>query len=138
MVEKGYVDVNVFVYWLGGHPEFGGKAKEWIEKIKDGRSRFYTSALTIYEALVVLAGLSGRSLRDHVLTQIVVDAFSSLKGLRILELRSRDFGAALGFMEKYALDFEDAVHLAAAARSNVDFIVSNDSDFDRTPYKRVF
>ncbi|WP_083756250.1 type II toxin-antitoxin system VapC family toxin [Hyperthermus butylicus] len=41
-------------------------------------------------------------------------------------------------MERYGLDFEDAVHLAVAMRNGVTEIVSNDSDFDSTPLRRVF
>ena len=33
-IVRRYVDVNVFVYWLCGHPTFGEKAKSWIEKIE--------------------------------------------------------------------------------------------------------
>ncbi|MFA4640740.1 hypothetical protein [Pyrococcus kukulkanii] len=32
-----YVDVNVFIYWLTSHPEFGKKAKMWIKRMERGR-----------------------------------------------------------------------------------------------------
>jgi predicted nucleic acid-binding protein len=41
-------------------------------------------------------------------------------------------------MKEYGLDYEDALHLAAALRSKVREIISNDQDFDKTPLKRRF
>ena len=34
MEPEGYVDVNVFVYWLGGHPVFGEAALEWVRRVE--------------------------------------------------------------------------------------------------------
>ena len=34
MVATKYLDVNIFVYWLGKHPKFGETAYKWIKKLK--------------------------------------------------------------------------------------------------------
>jgi len=134
---KRYVDVNVFVYWLCGHPSFGEKARNWIERIeKEGN--FVTSALTIYETLVIVAGLTGKNLRDKEIVTIAVDSLTSLRGLKVEPLLKEDFAKALGIMRNFELDFEDSLHLAVASRKNVKEIVSNDSDFDKVDIKRVF
>ena len=40
MVEnKIYVDINVFVYWLGGHPKLGKTAYKWIREIEGSKTR---------------------------------------------------------------------------------------------------
>jgi len=60
-----YIDVNVFVYWLGGHSELGEEAAEWLKQAQiSKRGSYVTSTLTIYETLVVLAGLRGASLKN--------------------------------------------------------------------------
>lgn len=41
-------------------------------------------------------------------------------------------------MGEYELDYEDSLHLASAMRMGATEIISNDRDFDRTPFKRVF
>lgn len=41
-------------------------------------------------------------------------------------------------MKKYDLDYEDSLHFAAALKTSVKEIVSNDEDFDKTPLKRIF
>jgi len=139
MVEKKYVDVNVFVYWLAKHPEYGEVAKEWIRRIEHGkRSEYVTSTLTLYELAVILAGLAGKSLRDRELIKIIINAVTSLAGLEITTLEREDCIKALELMEKYGLDYEDSLHLAVAIREGAVKIISNDKDFDKTPIKRSF
>ena len=140
MVERArYVDVNVFVYWLGGHPVYGERSYEWIRRIEAATPREYlTSSLTVYETLVVLAGLTGRKLSDQEFVQDVVEAFTRLRGLRIVPLRGEDLIRAVQLMEEYQVDYEDALHLAVALRAGVIAVVSNDEDWERTPIPRVF
>lgn len=139
MVEKKYVDVNVFIYWLANHPEYGEKAREWIRRIKDSRRGAYiTSALTIYELIVILAGLAGKNMRDRKLVKTIVESTTMLPGLEIVVLRQEDHIKALELLEKYNIDYEDAIHLATALRSKATIILSNDKDFDKAPLKRIF
>lgn len=136
---EGYVDVNVFVYWLGNHPAFGKTSYEWIKKIEASpRGKYVTSALTIYQVIVTIAGLTGRNLKDQELVGEVVNAVKSLPGLKITPLTVEDATQAVKLMKEYNLDYEDAIHLASALRSNAKQIISNDEDFDKTPLKRRF
>ena len=134
-----YVDVNVFIYWLGRHPIQGEKALSWIKKIEAATARQYvTSTLTVYETLVILAGLTGRTLKDAKFVSQVVNAFTVLKGLSLEPLKKHDLLDALNMMKKYSIDYEDALHLAVATRTRAKNIVSNDKDWDKTPIKRIF
>ena len=133
-----YVDINIFVYWLGKHPTLGEVAYEWIKKIeRSPRGRYVTSSLTLYEALVVIAGLAGKSLKDRTLIEGVVNSITNLKGLVIEPLKLEDFTRALDLMEEYGLDYEDSLHLSVAIKAGAKEIVSNDKDFDKTPLKRT-
>ncbi|RLE87200.1 MAG: VapC toxin family PIN domain ribonuclease [Thermoprotei archaeon] len=133
-----YVDVNVFVYWLGGHPSYGEVAREWVRRIEHVSRGFITSSLTIYETIVVLAGLTGRSLRDTLFVKGIVRAFERLRGLKIEPLMSEDLARAAQLMEEHELGYEDALHLAVALRAGASAVVSNDRDWDRTPLPRLF
>ena len=140
MVEaEVYVDINVFVYWLGNHPSFGEPALKWIRMIENSaRGKYVTSSLTIYETLVIIAGLTGRSLKDRIMVEKVVDSITSLKGLVIEPLKLEDLIQAYELMKEYDLDYEDSLHLTTALRTKVNEVISNDKDFDRTPLKRNF
>ncbi len=134
-----YIDVNVFVYWLTAHPTFGQKALHWIKKVEEGsRASFVTASLTLYETIVIIAGLTRTTLRNQKLVDKILAAFTTLKNLKIIPLTPTDYLEALKLMSQHSLDFEDALHLTVALRKKSREIVSNDKDFDRTPLNRVF
>ena len=133
-----YVDVNVFVYWLGKHPKFGETAYKWIQKIENSNRREYvTSSLTIYETLVIMAGLAERNLKDKEFVEEVTNSLTRMKGLTIEPLKLEDFTGATDLMSNYKIDYEDALHLAVATRIGAQEIISNDKDFSTTHIKRV-
>ena len=139
MVEKSYIDVNVFVYWLTADPRYGLKSLSWIKKVEDSAPGTYmTSTLTVYETLVIIAGILGTNLKNREIVKKTVNAITSLANLKIIPLEQRDLLAALRLQEEYNLDYEDALHLAVAMRNRVTSIISNDRDFDKTPLKRIF
>jgi len=139
MVATKYLDVNIFVYWLGKHPKFGETAYKWIKSVENASRREYvTSSLTIYETLIIVGGLTGRNLRDEKFVEEVITAIMSLRGLIIESLTSGDVFQALRLMKEYGFDYEDSLHLAVALRVGAKEIVSNDEDFDKSPLRRIF
>jgi len=136
---EAYLDVNVFVYWLGGHPSYGEQAHRWIKTVENSVGEKYaTSTLSLYQTLVVMAGLAGETMKDAGFVEKVQEAITGLRGLQIVPLTSMHFSRALTLMQAYSVDYEDALHLAVAMEAGFDKIVSNDNDFDKTPLKRVF
>jgi predicted nucleic acid-binding protein len=136
---ESYVDINIFIYWLGNHPTFGKPAYEWVKKIEEApRGKYVTSSLTLYQTLVIIAGLTGRSLKDKPLVEEVVNSITSLPGLVITQLTTEDITKAVSLMKEYDLDYEDALHLTTALRNSVKEVISNDQDFDKTPLRRTF
>jgi uncharacterized protein len=133
-----YLDVNIFVYWLGKHPTFGETAYQWIQKIENStRKEYVTSSLTIFEVVVILAGLAGKNLKDKAFVEEVTTSLTRIKGLTIEPLKPEDFTGATDLMSNYKIDYEDALHLAVATRIGAQEIVSNDKDFNTTQMKRV-
>jgi len=136
---EAYLDVNVFVYWLGGHPTHGADAHRWIKTVENSVGMMYaTSTLSLYQILVVMASLTGTTLRDAGFVEKVHAAITGLPGLRMVPLTSSHFSRALDLMQIYGVDYEDALHLAVAMDEGLNKIVSNDRDFDKTPLNRVF
>jgi predicted nucleic acid-binding protein len=134
-----YVDVNIFIYWLGNHPKLGATAQKWIKKIEESqRGDYMTSSLTLYETLVILAGLTGKNLRDKDFVSQALSALTSLKPLKVEPLKIEDYKRAAEIMSEWQLDYEDSLHLAVAIRANAQEIVSNDKDFDTAKIKRTF
>jgi predicted nucleic acid-binding protein len=136
---ESYVDINIFVYWLGNHPTFGKQAHQWIKKIEEARrGKYATSSLTLYQILVIMSGLTGKNLKDQKLVEEITNSIISLPGLTIIPLTEKDIIQAKSLMEEYQLDYEDALHLAAALKIKAKEIISNDQDFNKTPLRRIF
>jgi predicted nucleic acid-binding protein len=86
---------------------------------------------------VIIAGLTGKNLKDKTFTEKVVNSLTHIKGLTIEPLKPEDFTKALDLMNDCKLDYEDSIHLAVAVRTGAQEIVSNDKDFDTTLIKRT-
>ncbi len=127
-----YVDVNVFVYWLGDDPVFGGEATDIVERIEKGE-RAVTSSLTPWLTHVALFGASARGYSEGKL----IEKFGELSFLRVEPLTLGDYGRAPEAMHRYGLDLEDSLHFTVAERLRIREIYSNDRDFEKTPLKPV-
>jgi len=133
-----YIDVNILVYWLGKHPKFGETAHNWVQKIENSTPKEYvTSSLTIYEVVVIMAGLVGKNLKDKVFVEEVTRSITHMKGLTIEPLKAEDFTNATELMGTNKIDYEDALHLAVATRIGAQEIITNDKDFSTTHLKRI-
>jgi uncharacterized protein len=136
---RSYVDVNVFVYWLGKHPTFGETAYNWIQKITNSSSKEYvTCSLTMYEALYTLAGIAGTNLKNRLFVQQIMTSLTQIKGLTLEPLKPEDLTSAAELMNTNKLDYEDALHLAVAIRTGAKTIITNDKRFNANNIKRVF
>ncbi len=126
-----YVDVNVFVYWLGDDAAFGDEATAIVKRIESGE-RAVTSAITPWLIHVVLRGL-GRGYDEEKM----VARLGELGFLRMEPLVWADYQTALKAMDANRLDFEDALHLGVAQRLGIQEIYSNDGDFSKTTVRPV-
>ena len=125
-----YVDVNVFVYWLGDDTVFGDEATRIVEGIEKGE-RVATSSLTPWLTHIALVNVRARNYSEEKLT----GKFRELPFLRIEPLTIEDYEAAVVAMGRYRLDLEDSLHLSVAERLRIKEIYTNDRDFEKTPLK---
>ena len=106
--------------------------------INSSPKEFITSSLTIYEALYILAGLSGTNLKNKRFVQQITLSLTEIKGLTIEPLKPEDLTNAAELMNDNKIDYEDALHLAVATRTGVKEIITNDKRFNVVNIKRVF
>ncbi len=98
-----YVDVNVFVYWLGDDRVFGEKATAIVKRV-EREERAVTSTLTPWLVHVILAGFWEGYDEERMLARL------GDLGFRLEPLPRADYQTALRGMEKHRLDLEDALH----------------------------
>ena len=99
---------------------------------------FITTILTIYEALNILAGLSGTNLKNKRFVQQITLSLTEIKGLTIEPLKPEDLTNAAELMNDNKIDYEDALHLAVATKTGVKEIITNDKRFNVVNLKRIF
>ncbi len=86
---------------------------------------------------MIIAILTGGSLKYEKITEMVVDSLNKIKGLRIEPLKSEGFAKALELMKESRLDYEDSLHLATVLRIGAKEMASNNRHYDGTPLKRI-
>lgn len=66
---------------------------------------------------MIIASLTGKNLKDEELVKEIVHSITCLPGLAIALLTAKDLTEEISLMEKYKLDYEDALHLAVVLRN---------------------
>jgi predicted nucleic acid-binding protein len=127
-----YIDVNIFIYWLGDDPSFGETATTIIERIET-KEKGITSSLTPWLIHVVLE----REAKEYS-QKVLIEKLLSIRNLKFVPLTIAHYRNAVEFSSQYGLDLEDALHLSVALENKAKNIYSNDEDFDTTPLKRIF
>jgi predicted nucleic acid-binding protein len=100
--------------------------------VNSAPKQYFTSTLTVYEALVILTGLTGKNLKDKALVEQITNSISQIKGLTIEPLKPEDLTNATDLISNSKIDYEDAIHLAVATRVGAKEIITNDKDFTKT------
>jgi len=132
MEKKRFVDTDIFIYAMQGHPEFGTVARRILERIDRGEAAV-TSHMNIAE---VCSWLEKNGMAGGIGEKIKL--IRSIFYLEIATLEMGDFVEASRLIKKYGMNFNDCITLALMKRMNIDTIYSTNIDFDRTQIERIF
>jgi len=115
-----FVDTNIFVYALTGHPKFGEVAKAILERIEAGEDAL-TSTLVLCEVAWVLEAMGRQNEIKSTLEKIL-----SYDALKIVGFDEDDLLVGANNMLIYNIDFNDGVNVAIMERNGVREVYSND------------
>lgn len=121
-----YLDSGVFTYAALSRESIGNRARQLLEKIRDGHEEASSCALTFDEVVWVVQ--KHRSREDGLAAG---RSFLALPNLTVLSLGQDSLFSALSLMQKYLLDPRDAIHASVAILNRCSSIVSADAHFDR-------
>ena len=119
--DRVYLDTNVFIYFVEGHPLFADALRDLFVAIDEGSIAATTSELTLAEVMVkpiamsrpdIAAEYAALLARGSAIDVRPIDRATLLRGA---ELRAQFGGRAF-----------DAIHVASAERANSDYILSED------------
>ena len=126
-----FVDSNVFIYVLVKSPKDDYMiAKRILQRIEDGEETI-TNTAVIQEIIDWLEYNNRRREVEKLLT-----AINSYITMKKAEISWSDMIAAIDEMNKYDLDFVDALTVQTMKRNNIKEIYTNDRDFDRVTWIR--
>ncbi len=120
------VDSNIFLELFLGQQKKDA-CRLFLNKTVSGEINATISDFTIDSILLVMFrhGSALENMRDFL------HKVTNSKGLSIYSITSSDRSRALQLIEKYKLDYEDAVVLQSAISSGCSEVLSFDRDFDK-------
>jgi len=117
---KRFVDSNVFIYSITGHPRFGDCARRILKRVEDGEEAV-TSTLVLCEVSWVLEAMGRQGDIRSTLEKIL-----SFGSLEVVGFDADDLFVGASNMEFYGVDFNDGLNVAVMSRIGVSEVYSND------------
>jgi predicted nucleic acid-binding protein len=117
---KRFVDTNVFIYSVTGHPRFGEDARRILKRIEEGEEAV-TSTLVLCEVSWVLEAMGRQGDIKSTLEKIL-----SFRSLEVVGFDADDLFVGASNMEFYGVDFNDGLNVAVMTRIGVSEVYSND------------
>ncbi|MFP4642336.1 MAG: type II toxin-antitoxin system VapC family toxin [Chloroflexota bacterium] len=159
--DKIFVDANVFIYHALDEPSFGGSSSDFLGLVESGEIEAITDTLVVDEvffkilmgkASELMEGLTLKRLKKRIAedAELRKSVYSSVEsyeeyisvllatGLEIVEVNTSLVKEALRLGTEYGLLISDSVHLAAMRRFGICDMATNDSDFERVHFVRVW
>lgn len=120
------IDANIFLELLLKQ-EKSDKCKIFLNKTVNGE---INAALSDFSIDSIIISLARNKIDIDIIKQFLQKLVRS-KGIRVYSVNLKDRLNALVFMEKYNLDYEDALILQSAVSTGSEEIVSFDKHFDK-------
>ncbi len=146
------VDANVFVYALTPQANLHSPCRELLEQGARGKVTVYTTvsvvADVLHRAMVLEVLAQGQAQRSAEAVQLLKQQPDMVVGLTryrtilrdlrqaridILPLTYRDLHASRVYREQHGLLVNDSLIVAVMQRERMQFLATNDSDFERVP-----
>lgn len=154
-----FIDANIFTYLLTGHPVYGRSCQKLLEEVEGGDITGFISPLVIDEVSYVLmvqvaresTGSTGTKSIKRIMSGIwqeclapvnefynYLDQLISAGNLKILSLDYSISRISLECARDYRLLPRDALHAACCKAYGIKDIATNDGDFERVGFLKVW
>jgi len=115
-----FVDTNIFIYAMTGHPEFGDTARDILKRIEEGE-KACTSTLVLCEIAWVLEAMGRQPEIKPTLEKIL-----SYDTLEIAGYDEDDLLVGAQTAVNHRIDFNDGVNLAIMMKASITDAYTND------------
>lgn len=117
------IDTVAVIYFLEGHPEFGGAARRLFERIEAGEIEAVMSVLVLTELLVPLHRAGQERAADELSRRL-----RNFRNLAMMPVTDAAASMAARLRARHGLKTPDAIHAANAIAAGASGIVTNDRD----------
>ncbi len=155
--EPIFVDANILLYDSLKTPEFVESCESFLKRIERGEVEGITSVLVLNEIwfkLIVVAVVREHGIaptkvarfikrNPHILEAFnrersIVNEIEGISNLEIVDISKDSISIAKKYSKKYLLLTNDALHLAVMKANNILNLASNDSDFERVEWLKLY
>lgn len=151
-----FIDANIFLYSIGSHPVYGEPCKKFLKRVEektfDGRSsvvvfnellhKLVLGEISMKHGLSLPQSLNLIKKNPHVLSSLeaysLVDKLEEIPNLTVHEFTPQILSSARVYMRRYSLMSNDAIHVATCKSHGIKDIATNDADFQRVHFLRVW
>jgi predicted nucleic acid-binding protein len=152
--ERIFIDANIFLYSAFEHPIFGNTCKKFLQRIESNDVKGFTSDFVLNEVFhrLMIAevadkqGTSSRKIPAMIKREpeiikelnIVWKEMELIGSFGLTLLEGSIFPDFIEISKKHQLMATDAAHLAIMRNNGIRNLASNDSDFRRVPWIKLW
>jgi len=151
-----FIDANIFIYDVLAVPEYVSSCKSFLKRVESRTIKGFTSILVISEVIhkLMFSELIERHgiKPNEVLTKMKnsPEIIASLEkyrdiipkintiGIKVLPNSDKTHEKASSFVRKYKLMSNDAINAALMEEHGIEHIFTNDADFERVDFLKVW
>jgi predicted nucleic acid-binding protein len=157
-VEQGtdiFIDANIFLYDILEHWKYGEVCKTFLEAVNRGKITSVLVCNEIFHRAMIAEVVEKYKVEPKSVVSYLkkknwgiikglnkawsaVEIIKRIENLRIVEIDREIFDTALGCSKKYCLLSNDSFHVATMKKYRVTNIATNDSDFERVEWLKVW
>ena len=151
---KVFIDTNIITYHLSGHSVFGRTCRDFLKNVEIGQYEGYINEVVVSEVLLNFIKselFRQRGIKPHMVVREIkrepslielvnFDAVTKLfdnLGEKILPIDYK-CKQIVAFIGRYLLLRNDAIHVATMKRHGITSIATNDPDFKRVGWLKVW
>ena len=155
--EDAFIDTNIFLYTIKSNNKFSRYCGDYISRVKYGEFLGYVPPLVISELFYKLIMIeisetkkldiskSKNYLKENpaIISKLkksskVIEELYIYEGIKILQLGEEISKLSLELSKEYELLPNDAIHAATCKYYDIKNIATNDSDFERVDFLKVW
>ena len=152
--ERVFIDANIFLYSVFEHAVYGKSCRDFLKRIESNEIRVFTTDLVLNEVFHKLmiaeiaetegtgpnnvAGIIKR--RPEIIRELkrIWAEMELISSFGIVVLNAGTYPEFVRLSREYMLTAADAAHLAAMESFGIVSMASNDIDFQRVPWLKLW